>query len=642
MAERLKVLLPKLVSENENGFTPGREIADSIILVSEIIHSLHKEKLKGMIIKLDVTKACDKVIWNFLCHVLVKFGFLEKWIECIKFCISTVKFSILINGKLSGFFGATNGLRQEDPLSPSLCVLMAEVLGRLIKKRHSEGIWKGIKVHEQFEAITCSQFVDDAIIFGEASIQEAAVIKNTLEEYVLASGQVMNKGKSQLFFFNINRQIQGRIAQLLDINITELSIKYLGVQISKGCRQSQTWEDVIKSCQSKSENWKNRWLTQAGRLTMIKYVLMAIPIYSISCFKMSFTAGKNPNNLLKKFVWDGPKDNRKISLINWDTLCLIKEDEGVGLKKMELQNSALGAKLSWKMCKEPQKLWCRLFQKKFLDSEDTNRNLIVANTERGSATWNFPWECRHIIIDHISWKISNGSTALFWRDSWDGFPPLSKSFEDKGWVDMVENCIGQHVCNYMENQIDHNGLRRWKKINIGNPSLCEQLWKAIKDRKIPKSVEEDNIIWCATKSRVYNPKLGYEVQRKRGSNNTWPHKLCWNHKILPKAGAFLWISLHSRILTVVLEAVLLPLVDIIDSGERTIELFAGFVKPLIADNIANVILNLEEVVKVSILKVYFQFENYLPLEIEEDPKEEDSDESVDGDDFADKHRSRDG
>ncbi|XP_059066510.1 uncharacterized protein LOC131857802 [Cryptomeria japonica] len=279
---------------------------------------------------------------------------------------------------------------------------------------------------------------------------------------------------------------------------------------------------------------------------MIKSVLAAIPIYNMSCFKMSFAVGKSLNNLLKNFVWEGAKDNKKIPLINWDTLCLMKEDGGASLRKMELQNSALDAKLSWKMCKEPQKIWSRLFQKKYLDSEDTNRILTVANTERGSAMWNFLWDCKHIITDHILWQIGNGNTALFWRDSWDGFPALSESFEDKRWVDMVENCIGQHVCNYMENQSDQNGLRIWKKINVGNPSLCEKLWKAIKDRKIPESVEKDNIIWCAAKSGVYNSKLGYEVQRQRGSNNTWQHKLCWNHKILPKVGAFLWIALHTR------------------------------------------------------------------------------------------------
>ncbi|GLJ27298.1 hypothetical protein SUGI_0535790 [Cryptomeria japonica] len=85
----------------------------------------------------------------------------------------------------------------------------------------------------------------------------------------------------------------------------------------------------------------------------------------------------------------------------------------------------------------------------------------------------------------------------------------------------------------------------------------------------------------------------------------------------------------------VLEVVLLPLVDIIDSRERAIELLAGFIKPFIADSIANVIVSLEEVVKVSILKVYFQFDNYLPSKTEDDHEEEDSEDSVVDDVFVD-------
>lgn len=65
----------------------------------------------------------------------------------------------------------------------------------------------------------------------------------------------------------------------------------------------------MQSCISKLESWKNRWPSQVGRLTMIKSVLSAIPIYSMSCFKMP--TGKKLDNILKKFIWEGAKDNKK-------------------------------------------------------------------------------------------------------------------------------------------------------------------------------------------------------------------------------------------------------------------------------------------------------------------------------------------
>ncbi|XP_057866898.2 uncharacterized protein LOC131074323 [Cryptomeria japonica] len=155
-------------------------------------------------------------------------------------------------------------------------------------------------------------------------------------------------------------------------------------------------------------------------------------------------------------------------LINWDTLCLVKEEGDAGLRKMGLQNSALGAKLTWKMCKEPQKPWCRLFQKKYLDSDDPNKIISVANSARGSATWNFLWENRNIITDHMSWQIGNGKAVLFWHDSWEGFPTLATSF-DETWVCQVENEVGKYVCDYMLENGERSAIRKWKKLNIGDP-----------------------------------------------------------------------------------------------------------------------------------------------------------------------------
>ncbi|GLJ18307.1 hypothetical protein SUGI_0323970 [Cryptomeria japonica] len=92
-------------------------------------------------------------------------------------------------------------------------------------------------------------------------------------------------------------------------------------------------------------------------------------------------------------------------------------------------------------------------------------------------------------------------------------------------------------------------MRVWKQISIGNPILCESLNDVLKSRCIPLSNDEDGIFWSVAKSGEYSVKLGYEVQRQRGMCMDWPHKLCWSNKLLPKAGAFLWLALHNRILT---------------------------------------------------------------------------------------------
>lgn len=187
-------------------------------------------------------------------------------------------------------------------------------------------------------------------------MKEAKGIRKVLDEYLKMSGQVMNLEKSWVFFFNTERMLHNRITQLLGLKSIVLPLKYLGIRINMGCRQSHIWEDVLNSCKNKSEQWKNKWLTQAGRLLMIKSVLSAVPIYSMQCFQMPSSVRAKLDGFLKDFVWDEAKENRKIPLINWETMCMWKEDGGAGLRKMSMQNRALGAKLSWKMFKSPNKL----------------------------------------------------------------------------------------------------------------------------------------------------------------------------------------------------------------------------------------------------------------------------------------------
>ncbi|XP_057871094.2 uncharacterized protein LOC131077585 [Cryptomeria japonica] len=266
---------------------------------------------------------------------------------------------------------------------------MAEVLSNLIKSKQSVSHWEGIQVHRLIEPITHSQFADDTILFGEATMKEAKGIKEVLDKYSKLLDQVMNMDKSQIFFFNTERLLQNCISHLLGLKIADLPLKYLGIRINMGCRQSHIWEDVLNSCKIKLEQWKNRWLIQAGRILMIKFVLSAVPIYSMQCFQMPSLVGAKLDGYLKKFVWDRAKEHKKIPLINWDTMCMRKEDGGAGLRKMSLQNLALGAKLSWKMYKSPNKLWCRIFQKKYLDSDDFERIFTIADAYRSSPTWNF-------------------------------------------------------------------------------------------------------------------------------------------------------------------------------------------------------------------------------------------------------------
>ena len=97
--------MEKLISENQSAFVPGRAIGDNVLITHEVLHTLKTskaEKRVAMAVKTDMSKAYDRLEWNFISSVLERLGFHHLWIGLITQCISTVTYSFLINGSPRG------------------------------------------------------------------------------------------------------------------------------------------------------------------------------------------------------------------------------------------------------------------------------------------------------------------------------------------------------------------------------------------------------------------------------------------------------------------------------------------------------------------------------------------------------------
>eukprot|EP00253_Pinus_taeda_P021638 PITA_21638 len=148
-----------IISPEQSGHVERRHIMDRIILTHEIIHSLKISKKPGMLLKLDLSKAFDSLSWNYIEKILLAFGFNASWAR--------------------------------GSLSPFLFIIAVEGLGRSIKHAQQAARLKGLSFHNS-PAVTHQQFVDDTMLYGHPSVQEARHLKSLLAVFSEASGASIN------------------------------------------------------------------------------------------------------------------------------------------------------------------------------------------------------------------------------------------------------------------------------------------------------------------------------------------------------------------------------------------------------------------------------------------------------------------
>ena len=134
--------------------------------MNECLDSRLKSGEPDVLCKLNMEKAYDHVDWNFLLHLLRRCGFGERW------CISSTRFLVLINGVPFSFFGSSHGVRQGDPLSPFLFVLVMEAFSDMLGALTSRGLIFGFPMgssEPNWVNVSHFLFADDTLVFCGAN-----------------------------------------------------------------------------------------------------------------------------------------------------------------------------------------------------------------------------------------------------------------------------------------------------------------------------------------------------------------------------------------------------------------------------------------------------------------------------------------
>ncbi|KAF8406806.1 hypothetical protein HHK36_005927 [Tetracentron sinense] len=211
-----------------------------------------------------MSRAYDRVEWSFLDALLPHMGFPPLWCALLRSCYASVSYSILINGRPTGLLYPERGLRQGDPLSPYLFILVGHCLSCMLDHAEASRSLRGIKLFRRSATFSHLLFADDIIFFSTASLDQARVINDIIHTYGSATGQLINKRKSGLFFSpNTPKRFCRMIGCIFRCKILLKLDWYLGIPMQFGLAKSVDFQLLRDRVISKVQGWKSSLLSWA-------------------------------------------------------------------------------------------------------------------------------------------------------------------------------------------------------------------------------------------------------------------------------------------------------------------------------------------------------------------------------------------
>jgi hypothetical protein len=215
--------------------------------------------------------------------MLERLGFAEKWIHWMMLCVSSVNYSVLVNYEKVGPIVPGRGLRQGDPLSPYLFILVTEGLSTLIKKSVACGDIHGVKVCRGAPTVSHLLFVDDCFLFCRANLVETRHLMAILNIYAEASGQEINMSKSEVFFSrNISMAAQEDLSRIMGVRHVLGTSTYLGLPSMVG-RSKKKHFHLCQRSNLEAHQFLERSCSLKGRQRSNDQIRIAI--YPIICYE---------------------------------------------------------------------------------------------------------------------------------------------------------------------------------------------------------------------------------------------------------------------------------------------------------------------------------------------------------------------
>ncbi|CAK9184327.1 unnamed protein product [Ilex paraguariensis] len=226
--------------------------------------------------------------------------------------LSTQHFSICLNGQRYGYFPNSRGLRQGDPLSPSLFILAEEVLSRGLRRIYQQNLVSHFHIGRGTTVVSHLLFADDTLVFMRGTKRSVLNVLKYIGEYESCSGQKVNKSKSAMYCSKrISVARRNSLSSLVGIPIRKCPFSYLGCPIIRGRVKFCYFEDIMRTFRSRIEGWYAKMLSGMGRIVLVQSVLSAIPTHMLACLNIPKGILRKLNSYIADFIWSSKLDIKR-------------------------------------------------------------------------------------------------------------------------------------------------------------------------------------------------------------------------------------------------------------------------------------------------------------------------------------------
>jgi hypothetical protein len=416
LTRRLQKEIGQMIDLHQTGFLQGRSISETFVFAAEVVQACHKRKLPSLVLKLDFAKAFDTVNWDGLNHILRARGFHQVWCNWMQDILSSSKSAVLVNGCPGRWINCKRGLRQGDPLSPYLFLLVADTLQALIKTAAAakHPIDSGAPP-------VVLQYADDTLIVLQGEVAAAQELKSILHRFSEATGLKINFSKSTMVPIHMEQQLIQQCTDILGCSLQTFPQNYLGLPLSAYKLPQAAFATYVDKTDRFLSSWQASVLNNMGRVVLINSVLDSQLVYIMSATQIPPEIIKQIDRRRRAFLWSGDKETSPAKcLVAWPNVCTTKDLGGLGIRDFGTQNICLLLSLIHRLHCAHSSAWASWIKQR--------ADIANMRCEGLGQHWELLRSLLPLYQALTTVQLGDGRTTLFWSDVWTGDDALADRF----------------------------------------------------------------------------------------------------------------------------------------------------------------------------------------------------------------------